>query len=110
MRRSALPGLVLSIAAVGALAACSGGKDQGQSTTPATSPSQQPSSSAPSGPPPVPSPASEAKCPYLDQGTAQETNGQHVSKVMVSTDKPQPACFFYRSASEVQLAVEVYSG
>ena len=39
-----------------------------------------------------------------------DSNGQHVSKVRVSADKPHPACFFYRPDGKIQLTVQVYVG
>jgi hypothetical protein len=61
-------------------------------------------------PPPSPVPAADRACPYLDKAFVAEANGQRVGRVSVSTDKPNPACFFYRSDGTVQLTVQVYVG
>ncbi len=60
--------------------------------------------------PPDPEPASTAQCPYLKSDFVADSNGQHVSKVRVSTDRPHPACFFYRPDGKIQLTVRVYAG
>lgn len=60
--------------------------------------------------PPDPEPGSTAQCPYLKSDFVADSNGQHVSKVRVSADRPHPACFFYRPDGKVQLTVQVYTG
>jgi UPF0176 protein len=60
--------------------------------------------------PPDPQPAATEDCPYLDSEFVADANGQHVSKVRVSTDEPHPACFFYRPDGKIQLTVRVYVG
>ena len=60
--------------------------------------------------PPEPEPASTAQCPYLKSDFVADANGQHVSKVRVSADRPHPACFFYRPDGKIQLTVQVYVG
>ena len=49
-------------------------------------------------------------CPYLDSNFVAQSNGQHVSKVQTSADKPYPTCFFYAFSGNVQLTVRVYVG
>ena len=39
-----------------------------------------------------------------------DANGQHVTKVRISADKPHPTCFFYRPDGAVQMTVRVYVG
>jgi UPF0176 protein len=73
-------------------------------TGPLTQP-PAPTTAAP--PPPEPTPAGQAPCPYLDDDFVEETNGQRVGRIAVSTDKPHPACFFYRSDGSEQLRVQV---
>ena len=60
--------------------------------------------------PPTPQPAKDGACPYLDTTFVADANGQLVRKVMLSTDEPHPACFFYANATEIQLTVRVYVG
>jgi hypothetical protein len=49
-------------------------------------------------------------CPYMDSNFVAQSNGQHVSKVQTSADKPYPTCFFYALSGNVQLTVRVYVG
>ncbi|MDX8032111.1 DUF2020 domain-containing protein [Lentzea sp. BCCO 10_0856] len=60
--------------------------------------------------PPAPQPVNDGACPYLATGFVAEANGQRVPKVKLSTDEPHPACFFYATATEIQLTVRVYVG
>jgi UPF0176 protein len=60
--------------------------------------------------PPDPQPASAGPCPYLTDTFVANANGQRVSKVQTSADKPHPTCFFYALTGELQLTVRVYSG
>jgi UPF0176 protein len=60
-------------------------------------------------PPPVAEPTEEGPCPYLDDAFIEETNGQRVGDTKISTDET-PACYFYRSDGDVQLAIQIYSG
>src|SRR5207244_3865412 len=62
------------------------------------------------GPPATPEPVADGPCPYLDSAFVADANGQHVTKVRISADKPHPACFFYRPDGNVQLTVRVYVG
>jgi UPF0176 protein len=88
-----------------ALAAC------GTSTeTPSDQQQTKPTATEAPALPPAPQPAIEGPCPYLNKGFVEETNGQHVSKVMTSSDAPHPACFFYRPDGEVQLLVRIFVG
>jgi len=61
-------------------------------------------------PPPDPQPTAGGPCPYLKSDFIAESNGQHVSKVQTSADKPHPACFFYALSGKLQLTVRVYVG
>jgi UPF0176 protein len=70
----------------------------------------QPATPTVAKPPPSPVPAADGKCPYLDNAFVAEANGQRVSKVKLSADKPHPACFFYRSDGKIQLTVQVFAG
>jgi UPF0176 protein len=60
-------------------------------------------------PPPVAEPTEEGPCPYLDDAFVEETNGQRIGDTKISTDEP-PACHFFRSDGDIQLAVQIYSG
>jgi UPF0176 protein len=75
-----------------------------------TTDAQQPATSTVAQPPASPVPAADGKCPYLENGFVAQANGQRVGKVKLSTDKPHPACFFYRSDGKVQLTARVYVG
>jgi hypothetical protein len=60
--------------------------------------------------PPAPEPSGSGPCPYLGTDFVAQANGQHVSKVRTSADKPQPSCFFYALNGALQLTVRVYVG
>ncbi|MBB5156989.1 DUF2020 domain-containing protein [Saccharopolyspora phatthalungensis] len=60
--------------------------------------------------PPDPQPTGAGPCPYLTNTFVADANGQRVSKVQTSADKPHPACFFYALTGKLQLTVRVYSG
>ncbi|PRY45902.1 DUF2020 domain-containing protein [Umezawaea tangerina] len=64
----------------------------------------------PSEIPGVPQPTTDGECPYLSSPDVAQANGQLVRKVRLSADKPNPACFFYANATDVQLSVWVYTG
>lgn len=104
--------LLPSLLILGALTACGGQESPGGTSAQASQPAstQVTTSSTPSGPPPAPEPAVEGTCPYLDKSEVAQANGQLVPKVMLSSDKTNPACFFYANATEVQLTVRVYRG
>ena len=57
-----------------------------------------------------PKPTGDGPCPYLDTEFVMDANGQHVTTVKVSADKPHPACFFYRPDGGLQVTVRVYVG
>jgi hypothetical protein len=67
-------------------------------------------SSAAAAVPPEPTPGGVGPCPYLDTEFVAQSNGQHVSKVRTSADKPHPSCFFYALTGKLQLTVRVYAG
>ncbi|NKQ53331.1 DUF2020 domain-containing protein [Amycolatopsis sp. K13G38] len=75
---------------------------------PATTTAPPPSSTV--ALPPDPQPTAGGPCPYLDTSFVADANGQHVSKVQTSADKPHPACFFYALSGKLQLTVRVYVG
>lgn len=60
--------------------------------------------------PAAPQPSADGPCPYLDTQFVMDANGQHVTAVKVSADKPHPACFFYRPDGGLQVTVQVYVG
>jgi UPF0176 protein len=60
--------------------------------------------------PPEPQPVAAGPCPYLATDFVADANGQRVSKVKLSADRPHPACFFYDLAGKPQLTVRVYVG
>ena len=101
--------LVLLAPAVALVAGC------GATVVSGTASPSPPSASASAGAaaadlPPAPEPGSTAQCPYLKSDFVADSNGQHVSKVRVSADRPHPACFFYRPDGKIQLTVQVYVG
>ncbi|SDP77709.1 DUF2020 domain-containing protein [Lentzea jiangxiensis] len=95
---------------LGALAAC--GPNVAQNVPAPTTQTQQVTTTTSAAPtvPPAPQPASDGTCPYLATAYVAEANGQRVPKVKLSTDEPHPACFFYATATEIQLTVRVYVG
>ncbi|GAB2979696.1 DUF2020 domain-containing protein [Amycolatopsis acidiphila] len=96
--------LVLALATVAVVATgCS-------QQSPAPSPSTPPATSTAAQPPPDPQPTGPGPCPYLATSFVADANGQHVSKVQTSADKPHPACFFYALTGKLQLTVQVYVG
>ncbi|MGH3939205.1 MAG: DUF2020 domain-containing protein [Pseudonocardiaceae bacterium] len=52
---------------------------------------------------PEPQPTADGPCPYLDTATVETANGQRVSSVRISADRPHPACFFYRGDGREQV-------
>ncbi|MEJ2852472.1 MULTISPECIES: DUF2020 domain-containing protein [unclassified Saccharothrix] len=103
--RTALPSLL----ALGALAACTAEPATVATTAPPTT-AAVPATTRPAGPPPEPQPAADGQCPYLESAYVAEANGQLVRKVRLSADQPDPACFFYANATDVQLTVWVFHG
>jgi hypothetical protein len=98
-----------------ALVACSSDDtaDQTPTGTQASTAGANPSSSQPDKGvhmPATPKPSADGPCPYLDTQFVMDANGQHVTKVEVSGDKPNPACFFYRPDGGLQVTVQVYVG
>jgi hypothetical protein len=81
---------------------------------PATTTSAVVASSAPTSTsvtaPGDPVPAATAQCPYLSSDFVADANGEKVTKVQISADKPHPACFFYSFGNDKQLTVQVYVG
>lgn len=108
MRKAALfPGLVLAGITV---AGCS--TPQATPTSTPAAPTTTASSAAPTSAtvPPQPQPASDGQCPYLTSAFIADANGEKVTKVQVSADKPHPACFFYSYGNTRQITVQVYVG
>ncbi|HET9142309.1 DUF2020 domain-containing protein [Actinophytocola sp.] len=66
--------------------------------------------SSTAAPAPTPTPTVDGKCPYLENAFIADANGQRVGKVRISSDTPQPACFFYRQDGKLQLSTQVYVG
>lgn len=102
----AVPPLLL----IGLLAGCGMEQSTATSTTASKASAQSATSAAPIEVPGVPQPVTEGQCPYLSNAVVQESNGQLVRKVRLSQDQPNPACFFYANATDVQLGVWVYEG
>ncbi|MQA10627.1 MAG: DUF2020 domain-containing protein [Pseudonocardiaceae bacterium] len=98
--RRLLPAMALVV-----LVACTPATEQKPPATSAPATEQ-----APPKVPPEPRPAADGPCPYLDEMSVEKTNGQRVSRVRISTDKPHPSCFFYRADGTVQLTARVYLG
>ena len=104
---TALPSLLV----VGVLTACGAAEPAaGPTTGPTSAVAKTTTTTPPAGPPPAPEPAADGQCPYLASSVVQEANGQLVRKVRLSADQPDPACFFYADASDVQLSVWVFTG
>jgi UPF0176 protein len=57
-----------------------------------------------------PQPAADGQCPYLTSDFVADANGEKVTKVQVSVDKPHPACFFYSYGNSRQVRVQAYAG
>lgn len=94
--------------ALGVLSLVTAGCAQQQ---PAEAPaSSAPPSSAAAQPPADPRPAGGGPCPYLETSFVADANGQKVSKVQTSADKPHPSCFFYALNGKLQLTVQLYAG
>ncbi|WP_018684234.1 DUF2020 domain-containing protein [Actinokineospora enzanensis] len=84
-------------------------------TPPPTSAASPPAAGSATSPmpavaPPAPEPVADGPCPYLESSVVADANGQHVTKVRTSADKPHPTCFFYRPDGSLQLTVRLYSG
>ncbi|WP_083267957.1 DUF2020 domain-containing protein [Lentzea guizhouensis] len=95
---------------LGVLAACGSQAAQNVPVPTTSIPPVVTTTSAAPTVPPVPKPAKDGTCPYLPTSYVAEANGQLVPKVKLSTDEPHPACFFYATATEIQLTVRVYAG
>ncbi|WP_285610788.1 DUF2020 domain-containing protein [Actinokineospora globicatena] len=96
-----------------ALAACTSTQppaDQPRPTPTTSASSAAPTATSATAAPAAPEPVADGPCPYLESSVVADANGQHVTKVRTSADKPHPACFFYRPDGSVQLTVRVYSG
>ncbi|MBW4719487.1 DUF2020 domain-containing protein [Saccharothrix obliqua] len=104
--RTALPSLLV----LGALTACTDGTTAAPPSVTTTPSAPTTTTTAPAGPPPVPEPTADGTCPYLESAYVAEANGQLVRKVRLSADQPDPACFFYANATDVQLSVWVFRG
>lgn len=120
MRRPPAFGICAGLAVVAAtLAGCDipepAGDATGSDATGSTAPEQQSSTVTRTKPapqlPPEPKPAGVVEaCPYLPTAEAERANGQGVSEVRTSTEKPHPTCFFHRPDGEVQLTTQVFTG
>lgn len=103
---TALPSLLV----LGALTACATADPTPVPAAGTTTSAVAKTTTTPAGPPPAPEPATEGQCPYLASSVVQEANGQLVRKVRLSAGQPDPACFFYANATDVQLSVWVFRG
>ena len=92
------------------LAACAPRSVAGVATVPTSVAAPTSTTRTVAAPPASPHPVADGKCPYLASAFVQDANGQRVSKVRVSADKPHPACFFYRADGRVQLTAWIYVG
>ena len=108
MRNAALYTGVL-LAAV-TLAGCSSPQPQASPATTTPSPTSSAPTSTSAVAPGDPVPATTAQCPYLTNTFVADANGEMVTKVQISADKPHPACFFYSYGNDKQLTVQVYVG
>ncbi|MBV8931964.1 MAG: DUF2020 domain-containing protein [Kutzneria sp.] len=60
--------------------------------------------------PPQPQPAADRSCPYLTSDAVADADGEKVTAVQISADKPHPACFFYTFGHAKAVTVQVYVG
>jgi UPF0176 protein len=109
MRNAVLyTGVLLAVVVV---AGCSSPQPQASPTTTTSVPA---TSSAPASTSAVapgdPVPVATAQCPYLSSSFVEDANGEKVTKVQISADKPHPACFFYSFRNDKQMTVQVYVG
>jgi len=107
MRNAALYTGALLAAVV--VAGCSP-QPQASPTTTTPSPTSSAPTSTSAAAPGDPVPATTAQCPYLSNTFVADANGEMVTKVMISADKPHPSCFFYSFGNDKQLVVQVYVG
>ncbi|AHH93387.1 hypothetical protein BC739_006446 [Kutzneria viridogrisea] len=91
------------------LAACSSPGSQPAPTS-TTASSSAPATTSAAAVPGTPQPAADGQCPYLSSEFVADANGEKVTKVQVSADKPHPACFFYSFGNSKQVTVQVYVG
>jgi UPF0176 protein len=105
MRRTAVSLLAVTLM----LTACAPSVTKEGTPTPPTSSKAGLTPAAPVVPP-APSPSGGGPCPYLDTEFVAQSNGQHVSLVRTSADKPHPSCFFYALNGKLQLTAWVYVG
>jgi UPF0176 protein len=82
----------LTIAA-GAVLAVATGACGGVPVTPPAAESLPAGTPVPAAPP-APQPVADGPCSYLTVAAVQAANGQRVSAVRVSADRPHPSCFF----------------
>ncbi|WP_027945273.1 DUF2020 domain-containing protein [Amycolatopsis taiwanensis] len=110
MRRVVLVLGTFTLATTLAAAACS--QRSGPDTAPSLSSVPPPVTTTPAAPvlPPDPQPVAAGPCPYLATDFVANANGQRVSKVKLSADRPHPSCFFYDRAGKLQLTVRIYVG
>ncbi|SFA81791.1 protein of unknown function [Amycolatopsis marina] len=102
--------VLITVVTAGLLVACGQSDDAAQDNAAASTKVTPSSDMQAPALPPSPEPAVEEPCPYLTEQFVEEANGQRVAKVSTSTDKPHPACFFYRADGSEQLSVHVYAG
>jgi UPF0176 protein len=101
----------LILSAVLLVAACAPRSEAGVATPRTTERSApQPTTTTAVTAPAAPEPTANGPCPYLSTDFVQDANGQRVTKVRISADKPNPACFFYRADGKLQLTAWVFTG
>ncbi|PPK68112.1 DUF2020 domain-containing protein [Actinokineospora auranticolor] len=108
MRRAVI--LAAPLLTIAACTADPAAPPAGTSAPPPAAQTTSPASAGPAAAPPPPEPVADGPCPYLESSVVADANGQRVTKVRTSADKPHPACFFYRPDGSVQLTVQIYSG
>ncbi|HEY0499971.1 MAG TPA: DUF2020 domain-containing protein [Kutzneria sp.] len=109
MKNAVLGAGVLAAVVVG-VAGCSSPQAAPGTAAPAPTTTSKAATSTSAAVPGEPVPVGAGQCPYLASSFVEDANGEKVTKVMLSADKPHPACFFYSFGNDKQMTVQVYVG
>ncbi|MCP2262134.1 protein of unknown function (DUF2020) [Streptoalloteichus tenebrarius] len=99
-----------ALAATALLGACDSGTPAAGGSPSAGAASSAAGTTTTAAPPASVEPVKDGDCPYLDRAWVAEANGQKVSRVRLSADQPNPACFFYGLDGKEQLRARVFVG
>ena len=110
MKRAAITAVTMFPLLTALVACASSGSEPTTTTPPQQTASPAPTSAGSGAAPDAPEPVADGPCPYLKSEDVAQANGQRVTKVRTSADKPHPACFFYSQDGKVQLTVRVFVG